>query len=191
MMDWLTLLEIGGGALAVLFVLHVIARVVNRSRAKAAASKLEVPKPEVPKATAAATTNVPSASKEKPMVAPIAVTEKPVATNTRAAPAPPIPAPDYVVPATPPAAPPPPTASKRSSLTRAAAPKAKRRPKPARLVVRKRPAFAPVTKAKPAATRRPKRTAQVRRRKKTAVLPFARGGRGLIQDPIHDQPRLQ
>jgi outer membrane biosynthesis protein TonB len=172
MMDWLTLLKLGGGALGLLLVLHLIARSVNRSRAKAAASLK---------------TNVQTVRTEKPVVAGrMPVTEKPAATIS---PAPllavPVPNNDFVPAPT--EAPPLPAAAKPKPKTSAPAANPTRRPKRKPPERRPRPTFAPVTKAKPAVTRRPKPAKRIRRRKKTAVLPFAGGRRG----PIQDQPRLQ
>jgi hypothetical protein len=182
MMDRLTVLEFLLAALAVLVVLHFIARAVNRARAKAS----------IPAPVAKVTVAPANPTRPRPVETPTA--PAPMADPKQQAPAadiiPPVPASNSASTAKAETVLPPiewagSTRPKRVVRAKTAA-KAKRRPKQSeQALVRKRLAFRPVTKADPPVSRRPKRAAQARRRKKIMAVPFMRAGKAAL----HEAPR--
>jgi len=202
MMERLTALELLLAALAVLGVLELMARVASRARAKEMTATMPVvsaPKPvaEIQPAAPTPVVTAPAAIVAAPPVsAPVSLTLDPPV------PAPPEP---IAVASTPPTPPAPIAVASEPLVPIAASPitvkarvtgaaRSKRRVRVAKVKVKRRakksetvtpeqratrPAFAAVTKAKPALTRRPKRAIQ--RRKKTPMPPGLRAGRGAIE----------
>jgi hypothetical protein len=201
MLDWLTVLELTAAAVVVIGVLSVTAHFVNQARAKASAAgggkTRTVAQPPV-------SAPEPHSAIRPAAVAPAAVVTPPAADATPSSesflpPLEPIP---LVSDAPPPAVEPSPTASKivpvrfprfakpraipvarlnRFKATRLS--KIKRRTRSAAANGGRRMSFAPVTKAKPPLTRRPKRVIQVRRKKIT--VPVRRSGKAVA----HRSPR--
>jgi hypothetical protein len=182
MMDRLTVLELLLAALAVLVVLHFIARAVNRSRAKASVpapvAKVAVPpaNPTRPRPVETPTPPAPTVGPRQQAPAADIILPVPASNSTGTAKAetalPPI---EWAGS----------TRPKRVVRAKAAA-KAKRRPKQSEQTFgRKRLPFRPVTKADPPVSRRPKRAAQARRRKKIMAVPFMRAGK----TALHEAPR--
>jgi hypothetical protein len=180
MMDRLTVLELLLAALAVLVVLHFIARAVNRARAKtsvpAPVAKVTVPPANPIRPRPAETPTAPTAEPKQQAVATDIIPPTPASNSAGTAEAetalPPI---EWAGS----------TRPKRVVRAKTTA-KAKRRPKQSEQgFVRKRLAFRPVTKANPPVSRRPKRAAQTRRRKKIMAVPFMRAGKAAL----HEGPR--
>jgi hypothetical protein len=197
MLDWLTVLELTAAAVVVIGVLSVIAHFVNQARAKASAAgggkTRTVAQPPV-------SAPEPHSAIRPAAVAPAAVVTPPTPdAESFLPPLEPIP---LVSDAPPPAVEPSPKASKivpvrfprfakpraipvarlnRFKATRLS--KIKRRTRSAAANGGRRMSFAPVTKAKPPLTRRPKRVIQVRRKKIT--VPVRRSGKAVP----HRSPR--
>jgi len=182
MMDRLTVLELLLAGLAVLVVLHFIARAVNRARAKASApgpvAKVTVPPANPIRPRPVETPTAPAPTADRKLQAPAVDIIPPVSASISAGTAkaetalPPI---EWA------------GSTRPKRVVRAKTPaKAKRRPKQSeQAFVRKRLAFRPVTKADPPVSRRPKRAAQTRRRKKIMAVPFMRAGKVAL----HEAPR--
>ena len=175
-----TALELLGAALAVLLVLHLVARSVNRSRAK-----LSAPPPDQGKARAAPTEEV-----AKPAIAAPAVAAPAVAAPVIPAALPAIAAPaaNKTVAAAPTKIKARSTAPSKRVVRAKSTPLAKPKRRPKRPAVAadqrvSRPAFLPVTKAKPAVHRGPKRAAPIRRRKKMPHISVMRP-----KAPVQDSP---
>jgi hypothetical protein len=173
MIDRVAVLELLGSALLVLFVLHLVSVVVNRARAREqaavrntgdAAAKPKAGASTVPVSAATVTAAAPAPETSIPKTAipktAIGVTRKPELKSAA-------------------------TVPKKSTLRGAGRPKQVGRAKAATAVKASRPrqnhangvhrpapVFRPLSKAKPAILRRPKRTVHVRRRKQK--LPFVR-----------------
>jgi hypothetical protein len=159
MMEPRTALKLLFAALIVLLVLHLIARSVNRSRAKASApapSKGKAEATPVGKvATSAPAAAIPVASKKVAAVPP-----KKTQVTSKSGP-------------------------KRAIRAKAPTTKPKRRRKRPDVVAEQRPprpAFLPVTKAKPAVNRRPKRATHIRRRKTMPAIALMRAGKVMLAD---------
>jgi hypothetical protein len=168
MIDRVAVLELLGSALLVLFVLHLVSVVVNRARAREQAAVRNTgnaaAKPKAGASTAAVSTATVTAAAPAPKTAipktAIGVTRKPELKSAA-------------------------TVPKKSTLRGAGRPKQVRRAKAATAVKvarprqhhangvhRPAPVFRPLSKAKPAILRRPKRTVQVRRRKQKPPVAF-------------------
>jgi hypothetical protein len=159
MMEPRTALKLLFAALIVLLVLHLIARSVNRSRATAAA---------------------PSPKKGKAEAKPVGEVATPAPTVT-------IPVAPKIVAAVPPRKPQVASKSGSKRAIRAKAPTTKPKGRPKRPDVAAdrrspRPAFLPVTKAKPAVNRRPKRAMQIRRRKTMPAIAAMRASKIMLPD---------
>jgi len=139
MLEWLTVLELTVAALAVLGVLHVISRMVNRSRAKA---RVPASGNTGPVEVTAITT--PSPRNEIPAASRMAAGRSAPSAKPRVA-----------------------GRSRLKSAVRVKTPLSlkTKRPKRDGAARGRRIAFATVAKAKPAMTRRPKRVTQIRRKK--------------------------
>jgi hypothetical protein len=210
MMEWRTVLELIFSALVVLAILHLMARSVNRSRAKLLARASAPVAPPTPIVTSApVSAPIPIVVAEPVSASPVVAPTpdmgaiEPAVTNDVLAPAvePFMPEPVYEV-ATAAAAVP--AASKTvagprkiqvpaSRPKRAKAPisskvklaNPKHRPKRPDVASDQRPpraAFVALTKAKPAVSRRPKRTPQIRRRKKMPAIAAIRASKVLVEN---------
>jgi hypothetical protein len=187
MLDWLTVLELTAAVLVVLGVLSAIAHFVNKARAKASATdhgkSLSVPSPLFtprPRDAAPPVTDAPLPSEALlPPLEPIppvsdaplpAVEAVPAARKIVA-----VRFPRFAKPRAVPLA--------RLKRLKATSSKIKRLARGSDTASARRISFAPVTKAKPAPTRRPKRVVQIRRKKINA--PIRRSGKAAA----HRSPR--
>jgi hypothetical protein len=170
MMEWLTVLEVLGASLVVLFVLHLMSVIVNRSRVREQAAARSREKPLGKAKVGANTASVSAAAAFSP--------SPKIVIDT-------IPEPEIQSAAQPP---------KSSTIQNADRSKHVKRAKAAIKKIarsdkhrangahRPTPVFRPLSKAEPAILRRPKRTIEVRRRKQKPPVAFAKLAKPSPQD---------